>query len=333
MALETHDYSDKEHVMIKETFSILMRRVSKAPSLYRGALTLMMSIAIWSSSAAAETTGIFGPTQYTRQAGPPQTFMAMFDQCGTAACRLIITNGNAEGKNRISSASILLNGEEIVSPRDFNKQVSEIIRPVAPGEHNDLVIRLASGPGGFLTVEVRCAESPVELFIQGNGVDLLDSNTLLSALRIGNFGMADAENVEVGSLMLTDGTLVSPASLPYGLGTIPTDGAATLNANFSGTFAPLGIHLVEIEGTYEAAGATFCFALDTDLQIPPAAPGSATLGTADVPPQTVTDAPFPPQPPQFDQEVNQPFWSVPIAPLVPGTPTDTTTTIMPPPDK
>jgi hypothetical protein len=256
----------------------------------------------------------------------------MFDRCGTAACQLLITNGNADGKERVSSASILLNGEEIVSPRDFNKQVSEIVRPVAPGDENELTIQLASGPDGFLTVEVRCDASPVELFVQGNGVDLLDANTLLTALRLGNAGVGDAQSVAVTSLLLTDGALTSPASLPYGLGTIPPGDAAVLNADFSGTFAPLGSHSVDIEGTYEASGATFCFALNTDLQIPPAAPGFATLGTASVPAQSVAGAPFEPRPPQFNEKVNQPFWSVPIAPFVPGSPTETTTGIMMPPD-
>jgi hypothetical protein len=307
-------------------------RLSRSALSYGIAVPLVMSIAIWWSPVAAETTNIFGPMTYTREAGPPQTFTAMFDRCGTAACELIVTNGADDRKSRVSSASILLNGEEVVGPRDFNKQVGEIVRPVGPDDHNELRIRISSKPGSFLTVEVRCAASPVELFVKGNGVDTLNSNTLISALRIGNSGMVDAENVEVISLMLTDGTLTSPASLPYELGTIPADGAATLNADFSGAFAPPGTYSVDVEGTYEAADATFCFALNTDLQIPHAAPGSAALSTAEVPAQTVTDAPYPPQPPQFNENVNRPFWSVPIAPPVPGTPTDMTTGIMTPPD-
>lgn len=315
--------------MVDSTLRSLNGLLSRAAFSCLVAATL--AISMWSPQAAAETTGIFGPTTYTREAGPPQNFTAIFDRCGTAACQLIVTNGDANGKHRISSASISLNGDEIVGPRDFNQRVEEIVRPVGTGDHNELVVRLASKPGSFLTVEVRCDASPVDLYIQGNGVNLPDASTLLAALRIGNSGTADAENVEVTSLTLTGGTLASPASLPYGLGTIPEDGGAVLNATFAGTFAPLGTYPVDVEGTYEAAGATFCFALNADLQAPPAAPGSADLIPTSVDPLTVSGAPFPSQPPDFDEEVNQPFWSVPVAPFVPGTPTPTTTGIGTPP--
>src|ERR1700757_1156293 len=53
----------------------------------------------------ANMTTIFGPTQYTRTGGPPQTFTATFQHCGTAPCQLVVLNGTADGRNRVSSAS------------------------------------------------------------------------------------------------------------------------------------------------------------------------------------------------------------------------------------
>jgi hypothetical protein len=325
---------DEESAMTSSSPRTLMGALPRAAFTFPTAVTLALSLLVWSCSAIAGTESIFGPTQYTRGTGAPQTFTAMFDRCGTAACQIIVTNGDADGKHRVSSASIMLNGERIVGPRDFNQKVDEIARPVGAGQQNELVIRLASKPGSFVTVEVRCDTSSASLYVKGNGVYLSDPNTLLSALRIGNAGMEDAENVEVTSLNLTDGTLTSPAPLPHGLGTIPEDGDATLNADFSGEFAPLGTYSVDIEGTYEAEDAKFCFALNADLTVPPAAPGSATLGTASVPALTVTGAPYPPEEPEFDEEEsNQPFWAVPVAPFVAGTPTLTTTDLMSPPSE
>jgi hypothetical protein len=287
-------------------------------------MTLVAALALLPRLAAADIT-IFGPEQFTRERGAPEIFDANFEHCGSAACRLIVTNGAADGSQRVSSASILLNGEEIAGPRDFNARVGEIVRPIGPAASNELAVRLASKPGSFVTVEVRCPESPATLAVEGRGVDLLDPASLVSAMRIANEGTADAENVQVTSLSLTDGTLTAPLPLPLSLGTLAADDAVTLNADFSGAFVSLGDHRLAVEGTYEVQDATYCFSLEADLSIPPAAPGSASLGTASIAPQEVTDAPYPARPPEYTEAVNPPLWTVPEAPVVPGTPTDQTT--------
>jgi hypothetical protein len=277
------------------------------------------------SSIAAETTPVFGPKQYTRTTGKPQTFTETFEHCGTASCQIVVTNGNADGTDRVSSASIYLNSNQIVSPWNFNQQVDEIVRPVVLADQNQLMIRIASKPGSFLIVDVQCEASPVILSPRGTGVNLLNPTTLLTALRIANSGTAAAENVEVTSIALTDGTLTSPASLPVNLNTIPVDDSAVLNANFSNSFEPLGSHTLTVDGTYVAGDATYCFTLDSDLEIPPAAPGSSPLNTATVEANYIEGAPFPPRPPSFTKAVNPPMWTVPIAPFVPGAPTPTAT--------
>jgi len=292
---------------------------------------LPILIAISSSAVAADTTSAFGPTQYTRTTGKPQTFIETFEHCGTAACNIKVTNGSADGKDRISSASVILNGSEIIGPKDLNQKVIQIIRPVSLADENELSVIIGSKPGSYLIVEVRCATSPAVLSLQGSGVNLLDPTTLLTATRIANTGTAAAENIEVTSITLSDGTLTSPTPLPAALNPIPTEGSAVLNANFSGEFEPLGNHALSIDGTYTAGNATHCFALNSDLEIPPAAPGSAPLNTVNVEANTVQDAPFPPRPPTFTNAVNPPQWVVPVAPFVPGTPTPTSTGVTPAP--
>ena len=83
--------------MVDSTLKSLNGLLSRAAFSCLVAATLATSM--WSPQAAAETTGIFGPTTYTREAGPPQIFTAIFDRCGTAACQLIVTNGDANGNN------------------------------------------------------------------------------------------------------------------------------------------------------------------------------------------------------------------------------------------
>jgi hypothetical protein len=277
-------------------------------------------VSILPSPIAAQMTPAFGPRQYSRIAGPPQTFTETFQHCGTAQCQIVVVNGNADGSNRMSSASIVLNGMEIAGPNDFNQNVAKIVKPLVLGDQNQLTIRLTSKPGSFLTVNVECATSQAVLSAGGPGVSLLNPTTLLSALPIINNGTAAAQNVQLTAVPLTGGTLTSPA-LPFTLGTIPAGGSAVLNADFSGAFMPLGSYALAVTGTYSVGAATYCFSLSSDFVIPPAAPGSATVGTTSVGVNHVSGAPFPPQPPSFDDETNGSRWTVPIAPFVPGTPT------------
>ncbi len=278
------------------------------------------------SSVAAEATPALGPKQYTRVAGPPQTFIETFQHCGTASCQIVVINGNADGTNRVSSASLSLNGVQVIGPSSFNQKAGKIVKSVVLADENQLTIRLTAKPGSFLIIEVDCAASPVVLSAGGPGVSLLNPTTLLSALPIINAGTAAAQNVQATAITLTGGTLTSPASLPFSLGTIPVAGSTVLQSGFSGgPFTPLGSYPLAVQGTYAVGADTYCFALSTDLVIPPAAPGSALVDTVAVGSSQVIGAPFPHQPRDVHRQINGPRWAVPTAPFVPGTPTATAT--------
>jgi len=276
-------------------------------------------------------TPAFGPKQYARVAGPPQTFTESFQHCGTAACQIMVTNGSSDGTNRISSASIVLNGMQVVRPSDFNQRVGSIMKPVALADENQLMVRLASKPGGILIIVVECETSAANLTLGAPGVDLQNA-TLLSAVPIGNTGTAAAENVQLTTIMLGDGTLTDPPSLPFEPGPIPAGGAVVLDTTFTDAFMPLGSYPLELKGTYDVGASTYCFDLTTTLVIPPGAPGSATLGSVSISPHDVTGAPFPSQPPEFGDEVNNQQWTVPTAPFEPlGVPPPGSTSVMPAP--
>ena len=82
-------------------------------------------------------------------------------------------------------------------------------------------------------------ERAAQLVARAPGVSVPDAKTLLSAVAIVNRGKSAAINVEVTSIRMAGGTLIT--SLPASLGTIATDGSAFLDANFSGgSFRPGG---------------------------------------------------------------------------------------------
>jgi hypothetical protein len=55
-------------------------------------------------------------------------------------------------------------------------------------------------------------------------------------------------------LALQGGTLTTPASLPFSLGTVPADGSVVLDANFSGVFEDRGFKL----GSRDVREVEFC---------------------------------------------------------------------------
>ena len=257
--------------------------------------------------AADDFTIAFGPKTYERLIGPPQTFTDTFSRCGTSACRIVVMN-------RYSSATIYLNGVQIFGPSDFQKATT-LVKSVVLGDSNQLIVQLGSYPGSSMTITIECAASPATLSLGGPGVSL-NGSTLLAAVPLSNTGTVGANNVLVSSLTLVPGTLVSPP-LPDNLGTIPPVEEVDLNTTFSGGFQPLGSYPLRVQGTYQAGGVTYCFDLTTNLNIPPGAPGSNILGTVDIPSHE-TSKPYPHREPNPDEdEVNPPFWTVPVGPFVP----------------
>lgn len=102
--------------------------------------------------AVAETV-VFGPETYTRGTGSPQSVTTPFAILDSGATyTLEVVNGGDQGElERVSSAVILLNGVEVVGPRDFNQQVERIERAIAPETLNELTVEVRSKPGsGFV---------------------------------------------------------------------------------------------------------------------------------------------------------------------------------------
>ena len=112
---------------------------------------------LFPTSVAAQSSPTFGPKQYVRGAGPPQTFTETFPRCAGGTCQLLVVNGNPDGSNRVSSASVFLNGARILGPSDFNQKVARLVRSVSLADNDQITVLLNSKPGSFLTVSVECS--------------------------------------------------------------------------------------------------------------------------------------------------------------------------------
>lgn len=179
-----------------------------------------------------------------------------------------------------------------------------------------------------------CARSPARLSAGAPGDSLLNPSTLATALTIRNSGTGDAQNVSATKITLIGGTLTSPAPLPFNLGTIPANGAAVLNADFSGAFAPSSAEVLEVSGTYTAGGASHRFDFTANFTIPKTSPGSAPVHyLQQVASKQVSGGGFPPVAVKNENEgeTNREGWTTPIGPVIVGTPPPPTTSITSPP--
>jgi RHS repeat-associated protein len=98
--------------------------------------------------------GAFGPTEYRVTAG---SGAAVADSIGVPPTlvvpfRLHVQNGNPDGTNRVSAATITLNGVQAVGPGDLPPQAAELDRGVRLQTNNTLEVQVGGDPGGFLLV-------------------------------------------------------------------------------------------------------------------------------------------------------------------------------------
>jgi uncharacterized protein YjdB len=117
-------------------------------------LAILVGVVSLAPPALAAEQVIFDSQQYIRTSGPPNQFLETIPlpQNLTSPFRLHVRNGNPDGTNRISIATITLNGAQVAGPSDFSQQVTDLDRTVTLQAYNALQVRLTSAPPGSLTL-------------------------------------------------------------------------------------------------------------------------------------------------------------------------------------
>lgn len=137
-------------------------------------------------SAAVHQIETLPATAFTRSTGAPTAQSITFPGAGGPAV-LYVRNGTASGDNRVSSATVILNGAVVISPDKFNRQVAEITLPIAAKEVNSLEVTLASGPGGSITLQVvENVEADAAALVgpPGGSLEVTDSASPLVGLKV-----------------------------------------------------------------------------------------------------------------------------------------------------
>ncbi len=122
--------------------------------------TAVLCVVLFAAPGAAAqvtpSTPVFGPQTYTRTTGAPNQYTTTFNAPAwiISPYDLHIVNGDSSGSDRISSATITLNGVQVAGPSDFNQNVATIDKTVTLQSTNTLEVSLASKPGSYLTINV-----------------------------------------------------------------------------------------------------------------------------------------------------------------------------------
>jgi RHS repeat-associated protein len=125
---------------------------------------------------------VFGPAHFVRTTGTPVTETRYFNISPTAAppYRFCLKNGGDDGSNRVSSASIVLNGHEVFTQSQFNQHVASLMTQVSLQPANTLLVTLSGIPGGFLDLCVTATDTtPPVITINSPPQNLLTSDTVV----------------------------------------------------------------------------------------------------------------------------------------------------------
>ncbi len=116
------------------------------------------------NSVPQNTFTIYGPQRFTRDSGPPVNVVENFSLPTNAVApfTILVENGAPSGSNRISSATIKLNGISLYTSNDFNQNVASLTRTVTLAATNTLEVKLSSAPGSYLTISLMATRAATQ---------------------------------------------------------------------------------------------------------------------------------------------------------------------------
>jgi hypothetical protein len=111
--------------------------------------------AVWPLQSGNGLT-VFGPRRFDRTTGAPNQYLEQFalPASVTSPYTLHIQNGEPDGSKRVSSATVKLNGVDVLAPNDLNQNIAGVDRTIVLATNNQLDIRLESVPGSYLIINI-----------------------------------------------------------------------------------------------------------------------------------------------------------------------------------
>lgn len=201
------------------------------------ALVLFLWVFLGTSFVNAAT--VFGPNQYvkTKSKGPADVYTDSFS-ASPGGGMIFIENGEVDGTNRISSAEITVNGDEIFGPSNFSQGVYTLEAPVTLSDNNSITVKLKKGKqGSYLTIEIAQGTGPtVSITSNPDTIQVGESSTL-------SWSSTNADSCviepDVGGVDVSGSTIVSPTqTTTYTITATGPEGSATDSTTVTVTTDP-----------------------------------------------------------------------------------------------
>jgi RHS repeat-associated protein len=170
----------------------------------------------FSQSGMTGSATVFGPQMFVRSSGKPVTEQSAFSNpVGGSGFTLKVQNGDYEGNHRVTSATITLNGSEVLVPSDFNQHVPAFERPVTLQQRNILTVQLQGKPGSFLVITIDGGPVNVNApHVAGLSREAAESALVSEGLAIGTISSQFSSTVPAGNVISQDPS--GGTSLPQG---------------------------------------------------------------------------------------------------------------------
>jgi PKD repeat protein len=196
---------------------------------------------------------VFGPQTFTRTTGQPNVFTHHFLVPGgvISPFTVKIHNGRPDGTARVSAASIVVNGVEVVQEKELNQRVGHIEKNLSLMPNNTVLVRLRSAPGSFVTLRVTGVGAGVVGGLPGAPNTLVNGNlpTIPFPAAVNDNFTADVLTGLLTSrtrilMMFRNGVTIGQANASL----------QAIHARVLGTIPSINLLLIEIEDTGTLAG-------------------------------------------------------------------------------
>ncbi len=176
---------------------------------------LFLFLCLFIATSSAFGSNVLGPKKYLRTTGAPNVYTDTF-HAAPGEGRLIVKNGDENGKHSVSSALVLVNGQQVFGPNDFNQQIDILETPVNLAGDNSISIDLGGKPGSYLTIQV-------------TGKVELQPTITISAV---------PESIQAGesSTLSWISTTAQSAHIDNGIGVVSVNGSTTVSPEHTTTY-------------------------------------------------------------------------------------------------
>ncbi|MCA9733095.1 MAG: fibrobacter succinogenes major paralogous domain-containing protein [Deferribacteres bacterium] len=141
---------------------------------------------------------VFGPTIFERYTGKPETEVIEFSlQNMTSSYLIILTNGDQSKNSKVSSCTVVINDETIISTNELNKNVDKLEKEISLDFENEISVQVNGKPGSFLTITIyEISSCPCSLTdIDGNvyaTIQIGDQCWMIENLRVTHYRNGEA---------------------------------------------------------------------------------------------------------------------------------------------